>query len=286
LARRAKGASAVADRIGDEAARRFQEANPGLRLAPVVAVIPAYNEEEALGGVLDEMPAEACGLAVETVVVDDGSSDRTSEVARQHGAHIARLAQNCGQGAAFRAGYKIAREQGARIIVTLDADGQWDPADIPAVLEPVVADEADFALGSRALGRSEGDDAFRQAGVHVFATLVSRLGGTKVTDTSSGLRAMKAEVTAAIRQEQPQYQSAELLLGAIFAGYRIAERPIVMRKRAAGVSKKGHNVLYGLRYAGVVLRTWWRDRGARERIPPTTGAPEPERAPEIERTRG
>jgi len=273
VARRAKSASAVADRIGDEAASNFKERNPGLRLAPVVAVIPAYNEEEAVGGVLDEMPAEACGLAVDTVVVDDGSADRTSEVAREHGAHVARLSQNCGQGAAFRAGYKIAREHGAQVIVTLDADGQWAPSDIPTVLAPVVADEADFVLGSRALGRTETDDSFRQAGVHVFATLVSRLSGTKVTDTSSGLRAMKAEITAAVRQEQPQYQSSELLLGAIFAGYRIAERPIVMRKRAAGVSKKGHNVLYGFRYAGVVLRTWWRDRGGRSR-------PAPQEAPE------
>jgi hypothetical protein len=71
---------------------------------------------------------------------------------------------------------------------------------------------------------------------------------------------MRAEITATVRQEQVQYQTSELLIGAIFQGYRVAERPIVMRRRAAGESKKGHNVLYGFRYARVILRTWWRER--------------------------
>jgi hypothetical protein len=82
----------------------------------------------------------------------------------------------------------------------------------------------------------------------------------RVTDTSSGFRALRAEITGVVRQTQVQYQTSELLIGAIFAGYRIAERPIVMRKRAAGQSKKGHNVLYGARYARVILKTWWRER--------------------------
>ena len=71
---------------------------------------------------------------------------------------------------------------------------------------------------------------------------------------------MRAEITGVVRQTQVQYQTSELLIGAIFAGYRIAERPIVMRKRAAGESKKGHNLLYGARYARVILKTWWRER--------------------------
>ena len=223
-------------------------------------VIPAFNEEESVGGVLDHAPAEACGLAVDTIVVDDGSSDRTAEVAAEHGAYVARLAQNSGQGAAFQVGYRLAREHGARYLVTLDADGQWDPADVPRVLQPVVDGEADMVLGSRVLGAAETDDAFRQAGVRVFAALVRLLTGVKVTDTSSGLRAMVAELTANVRQEQAQYQASELLVGAIYQGYRIAERPIVMHKRSAGESKKGHNVLYGFRYARVILRTWRRER--------------------------
>jgi hypothetical protein len=96
--------------------------------------------------------------------------------------------------------------------------------------------------------------------VRVFGGLVTTLTGVKITDTSSGLRAMVAELTAVVPQHEPQYQSSELLLGAIYAGYRIAERPIVMHKRAAGESKKGHDIMFGVRYANVILRTWWRAR--------------------------
>jgi hypothetical protein len=91
---------------------------------------------------------------------------------------------------------------------------------------------------------------------------VSLLTGTRVTDTSTGLRAMRTEVTATVRQEQVQYQTSELLIGAILQGYRVTERPIVMHKRTAGQSKKGKNLLYGFRYARVVLQTTWRERRA------------------------
>jgi glycosyltransferase involved in cell wall biosynthesis len=223
-------------------------------------VIPAYNEADAIGGVLEAIADEACGLHVDTVVVDDGSSDATAAVVTAHGAHVAVHPRNCGQGAAFKTAYRIAREHGGRYIVTLDADGEWDPADVPAVLQPVVDGAADLVLGSRVLGTAESEDAFRRAGVGVFAAIVRRLTGVAVTDTSSGLRAMRAEVTATVRLEQPQYQSAELLIGAIGQGYRVAEVPTVQHKRAAGQTKKGHNLTYGLRYARVVARTWWRER--------------------------
>jgi len=226
----------------------------------VVVVIAALDEADAITGVLEAIPPAACGLDIATLVIDDGSTDGTGEVAHATGVHVARLERNCGHGVALRVGYELAREHGAQFIVTLDADGQWDPVELPKVLEPLARDEADFVIGSRVLGRTETDDNFRQAGVHVFAALVRLLTGAHVTDTSSGYRAMRAEITATVRQEQVQYQTSELLIGAIFQGYRVAERPIVMRRRAAGESKKGHNVLYGFRYARVILRTWWRER--------------------------
>jgi glycosyltransferase involved in cell wall biosynthesis len=233
-----------------------------VRFAPVVAVIAALDEEGALGTVVEEVPREACGLAVDVLVVDDGSTDATGAVARASGAYVARLERNLGHGVALRLGYRLAREHGARFIVTLDGDGQWNPAELPGVLAPVVADEADFVIGSRVLGAAETDDAFRHAGVHVFGALVRVLTGSRVTDTSSGFRAMRAEVTGTVRQEQVQYQTSELLIGALAHGYRVAERPITMRKRMAGESKKGHNVLYGMRYARVIMTTWLRERRA------------------------
>ena len=243
----------------------FRSRYPEHQFAPVVVVIPAFNEEEAIGPVLDAVPSKACGLAVDTLVVDDGSSDGTAEVSSAHGVYVAKLPENSGQGSALRVGYELAREHDAEFIVTLDADGQWDPQVIPELLEPVVAGDADFVLGSRVLGRAETDDSFRQAGVRVFAMLARVLTGVRLTDTSSGVRVLRAEVTATVRQEEAQYQASELLVGAICQGYRVVERPVVMHKRTAGESKKGHNFLYGLRYARVMLRTWWRERGARGR---------------------
>jgi hypothetical protein len=258
----------------DRAAHAFASGHPGLRFAPVVVVIPAFNEEEAIGAVLDAMPREACGLPVDTLVVDDGSADGTAAVARDSGMYVATLDQNSGQGTALRVGYRIAREHGAEYIVTLDADGQWDPADVARLLEPILRDEADFVLGSRVLGRTLNDDSVRQAGVRVFAFVVRLLTGVRVTDTSSGVRVFRAEVAERVRQEEPQYQASELLVGAICNGYRVAEIPVVMHKRTAGQSKKGHNFLYGARYGRALLRTWWRDRGVAR-----VGAAEPSAPP-------
>jgi glycosyltransferase involved in cell wall biosynthesis len=258
---RAAAAGSFRDRYGAD-----------LQFAPILVVIAAFNEEESLGEVLLHIPDEVSGLPVDTLVVDDGSSDATAEVAQKYDrVRLARLVRNCGHGVALRLGYALAAEYGARYIVTLDADMQWDPREMPGVLPPLLDDEADFVIGSRALGTAETDDSFRHAGVRIFATLVSLLTGVKVTDTSSGYRAMRTEVTQTVPQTQVQYQTSELLIGAIYAGYRITERPITMHKRFAGESKKGHNLLYGARYARVILGTWWRERSRARREGRRTG---------------
>jgi glycosyltransferase involved in cell wall biosynthesis len=244
----------------------FRDRHASLKLAPTVAVIAALNEQDSLGAVLDAIPDSACGLQIDTIVIDDGSTDATSEVAGQReGVYLARLERNCGHGVALRLGYQLASEFAAQYIVTLDADMQWDPVEIPGVLEPLVQDEADFVIGSRVLGTAETDDSVRQAGVTFFAKLVSLLTGTHVTDTSSGFRAMRVEITQTVPQVQVQYQTSELLIGAIYQGYRIAERPITMHKRLAGESKKGTNFLYAGRYARVILTTWHRERARARR---------------------
>ncbi|HEU5033523.1 MAG TPA: glycosyltransferase family 2 protein [Mycobacteriales bacterium] len=242
------------------ALERFCAENTDLKFAPVVALIAALDERDSVGAVLDAIPATACGLQIDTLVIDDGSTDGTAEVVQQHeGVHLARLERNCGHGVALRLGYQLAAEFGAQYVVTLDADLQWDPAEIPVVLEPLVRDQADFVIGSRVLGTAETDDAVRHAGVTFFARLVSLLTGTRVTDTSSGFRAMRVELTQSVPQVQVQYQTSELLIGAIFRGYRVTERAITMHKRLAGESKKGHNALYAGRYARVILKTWLRE---------------------------
>jgi glycosyltransferase involved in cell wall biosynthesis len=226
----------------------------------VLVVIAAYNEAEGIGPVVDSVPGSISGLSVATLVVVDGAKDASAEVAREHGAFVCDIPVNRGQGAALRLGYHLARIGGARFIVTTDADGQYDMTELATLLGPLLADEADFVTGSRRLGANESPDRVRRLGTRVFATIVSVLTGHRVTDTSFGFRAMRAEVTGQVTLAQPQYQSSELLVGVLSHGYRVVERPMTMRRRAGGSTKKGNNLVYGARYARVVFSTWARER--------------------------
>jgi len=265
--------------IDDAAAKAFfaEFGEQAEQMPPVAIVIAAYNEQGVIGSVVDALPASICGLGTATVVVSDGSADGTVAEGREHGALVADVPVNRGQGAALRLGYRLAREGGARYIVTTDADGQYNPAEMERVLAPVVAGEADFVTGSRKLGSQETKDLVRRMGTWVFATTISVLTGTHITDSSFGLRAMRSEVTGVVRLEQPQYQSAELLIAVLARGFRVTEVPATIHKRQVGESKKGHNAIYGLRYAGVVTGTWWRERRHRTPgLPPVpAGTPEP-----------
>jgi glycosyltransferase involved in cell wall biosynthesis len=250
--------------VDETAVARFAAEYGVPALGPIAVVIAAYNEQQALGGVLDAMPATVEGWPVSVIVVDDGSVDATAQVARDRGVYTVVPGRNRGQGAALRLGYRIAREGGADYIATLDADGQYDPAELRTVMLPVLRGEADFVTGSRRLGREETTDNLRRAGVRFYAWLVSALTRQRITDTSFGLRAMRATVTSTVTLAQPQYQSSELLIGALAHDFRVVEVPTTMRERAAGESKKGHNLLYGFRYGRVVLGTWVRERARRQ----------------------
>jgi len=248
--------------IDDAAAKAFfaEFGEPAEHMPPVAIVIAAYNEQGVIGSVVDALPATICGLGTTAVVVSDGSADGTVPEGREHGALVADVPVNRGQGAALRLGYRLAREGGARYIVTTDADGQYNPAEMERVLAPVVAGDADFVTGSRKLGSQETKDLVRRLGTWVFAQTITVLTGEHITDSSFGLRAMRSEVTGVVRLEQPQYQSAELLIAVLARGFRVAEVPATIHKRQVGESKKGHNAIYGLRFARVVVGTWWRER--------------------------
>lgn len=250
----------VDDAVDDLALRDFAERHGDPALAPVVVVIPAYLEAANIGRVLARIPSRLDGLAVSVLVVVDGEDDGTADVVTALGHLVSVCPVNRGQGAALRLGYRIAASHGARYLVTLDADGQWDPDDMERVLSPVVNGEADLVTGSRRLGARSTDDPVRRIGVVVFAALVSVLTGHRVSDPANGIRAMSTEVPGQLTLEEDQYQSSELLVGAIMRHYRVTERPVTVRSRASGGSKKGGNLRYGLQFARVVLKTWWRER--------------------------
>jgi glycosyltransferase involved in cell wall biosynthesis len=249
-----------------DAIAAFRSAYGDVEFAPLVVVIAAYQEEMTIGSVLDELPAETCGLQLDTLVVDDGATDGTATVALSRGAYVCALETNLGQGAALRLGYHLAVAGGARVIATTDADGQYDGTEISRLIQPIADGEADFVTGSRWLGRNETTSAARRIGSLLFAHIVTLLTRHKITDTSFGFRAMSSAVAGAVELRQPQYQSSELLIGALMLGFRVVERPMTMRPRTAGESKKGNDLFYGYRYARVVFGSWLRWRSRRPRI--------------------
>jgi glycosyltransferase involved in cell wall biosynthesis len=242
----------------------FLAAHPAGEGAPLAVVIPAFNEEPTVADVIREIPSEAAGLATETIVVVDGARDATAREAISAGALVCDVPVNRGQGAALKLGYWLARARGARVIVTIDADGQYEPEEIGRVVQPILSDQADFVSGSRRLGSELTTDSTRHAGVIVFGLLISLLVRHRVTDPACGLRAMAAQVTADVVLEQPQYQASELQISAALHGYRLGEVPTTMRDRGnhATGTKKGGNLGYGVRFARAALHTWRRDRNA------------------------
>jgi len=250
-----------------DAAGAFLTANPPAVGAPLAVVIPAYNEEPAVAEVIAEIPREAAGLQTEVIVVVDGAEDQTAARAAEAGALVCDVPVNRGQGAALKLGYWLARMRGARVIATIDADGQYEPEELGRVVEPILAGRADFVSGSRRLGAELTTDRFRHLGVLVFGALFSLAVKHRVTDPACGLRAMRPELTAAVTLEQPQYQASELMISAALNGFRLAEVPTTMRDRGshAGHTKKDGNLRYGVRFARAAFHTWRRDRRASRR---------------------
>lgn len=239
-------------------AAQLEAAQGGSRWGGVLVCIPAFEEVESLPAVLAEIPQEVAGLRTHILVIDDGSRDGTADVARAHGAHVVSHPVNSGQGAALQTGYLVAERVGVDAVVTLDADGQHDPSQMDRLVTPIVRGEADFVVGSRRMGEGESDSRARDAGITVYTRLINLLGGTDVSDIANGYRAIRASRLAEIAFTEDQFHNPELLLGAARAGLRVVDVPVTIRRRTAGVTKKGTNLRYGLGFLRVMLKTWLR----------------------------
>jgi glycosyltransferase involved in cell wall biosynthesis len=150
----------------------------------ITAILPAFNEEVSIGSVV----LRTKQYANRVIVVDDGSSDRTAEVASLAGAEVLRHTENMGKGAALRTGFQSLN--GDEVIVTIDSDGQHDPADMPRLIEPILRGEADMVNGSRYLNGDRKDTpAYRRLGQVVLDKATNLDSGISVTDSQSGFRA-------------------------------------------------------------------------------------------------
>lgn len=210
-----------------EGGRRPAGGDPG-RGGAALLVIPAFNEAQHLSRVLSAVAETAENL--EVVVIDDGSSDATAEVATRAGAVVIRHPFNLGYGAALQTGYKYARRRGASLLAQMDADGQHDPADLPELLAPIRAGELDLVIGSRFLAPgSYRMGALKNAGRVVFRA-AAHVFGLRITDPTSGFQAMNGAVLDLYVGDAfpSDYPDVNVLMMAHRTGLRIGERPVEM----------------------------------------------------------
>jgi glycosyl transferase family 2 len=255
-ARNSRQLSAVLEGLAWE---EFRQAKLPERFRGKVAIlVPAYDEAENVGHVLDRMPAEVCGRPTAVLVVDDGSRDGTGDVAARHGAVVARHVINRGGGAALRTGYRLMVDSGAEIVVTLDADGQHLPSEMERLVQPVLDREVDVAHGSRVLGRADRNHFARELGIVFFNRLVSLITRTQVSDCSNGYRAVRTTVLPQLVLRQEQFHTSEFMIEAIKRDIPAKEVPVTVESRLHGHSKKPAVVRYGLGFANAIMRTWLR----------------------------
>jgi glycosyltransferase involved in cell wall biosynthesis len=205
-------------------------------MKPLV-IVPAFNEAEELGRVLEGIRATDPGLSV--LVVDDGSTDDTAGTARRAGARVLRLPINLGYGSALQAGYKYALREGYDCVVQLDGDGQHEPADIPRLLAPLERGDVDLALGSRFLEETGYRPGIaRAAGIRLFRGLTFLLTGVRFRDVTSGYQALNREVLHFFAAERypVDYPDADVLVMLTRAGFAIAEVPVRMYPKQSGRS--------------------------------------------------
>lgn len=226
---------------------------------PTIAVVmAAFNEEEAIGGVLSEMPREVEGYRVEPIVVVDGGDDDTAGVVKRAGYLVATHPVNRGQGDALRTGFKVALLRGSDIVVTMDADGQHRPDQLGDLVKPLVTGEFDYVQGSRFLGAYDDAGGARDRGIRLFSALINFLSDAGITDCTNGFRAITADKLVLLRLEEDRFSAAEIIMESARMGLRMTEIPIHIRSRTHGESKKPRRLGYPIGFLRVVLSVWLR----------------------------
>lgn len=202
----------------------------------ILVIMPAYNEAESIQRVILSVKKEI--PQADILVVNDGSRDTTGRIAKGLGVTVIDLPYNMGIGAAMQTGYRYAARSGYNIALQVDADGQHPPDQVKYLLSPIVEQMADVVIGSRFLGKGKYHPSFvRNIGMKIFSILVSLIMGKRVTDTTSGFRAVNKEAIRFFAQNYPEdYPEVEAVVLLHKAGFHIAEAPVKMEARAGGKS--------------------------------------------------
>jgi len=240
------------------AMEKFFERDDFKTIKEITVIIPALNEADNLDHILPRIPGSIEECSVGVLVIDDGSNDNTWDVVTKHKFSVVSNPINRGGGAALRLGYDIAMASGAKIIVTMDADGQHLPEEIERLVSPIFKGDLDIVIGSRVLGQREKDSIFRWAGIHIFNFVINLLAGTRITDCSNGFRAFQMDSLKKVLLLQDQFHTAELLIDAARKGLRIGEVPVTLLRRHSGISKKGSDLSYGVNFLKTIIKAWLR----------------------------
>jgi glycosyltransferase involved in cell wall biosynthesis len=203
-----------------------ERTSEGVNSLRTVVVIPAYNEARFIGSVV--LMAHKCADTV--LVVDDGSSDATAEIAAAAGAIVVRHTQNVGKGAALNTALDTVRELNPLVVITLDADGQHVPEEIHSVVKPILAGTADIAVGSRYLENTSKVPIFRILGHHAFNFITNEVSGVRLSDSQSGFRAFSPRAVEAMRFDSKGFSvESEMQLLASQCKLTMVEVPITIR---------------------------------------------------------
>ncbi|WP_290596904.1 glycosyltransferase family 2 protein [Archaeoglobus sp. JdFR-39] len=207
----------------------------------ILVSIAAYNEERTIGETIRRIKKTLSNMGdkiqYQILVVDDGSTDKTKEIAKKEGVKVIGHIINLGPGAALRTSYLYAARSDFDIVVRLDADGQHPPEYIPHLLDPILRGEADVVIGSRYLERSYKSSLLRDLGNIVHSKIISIVSQQKITDVTSGFRAIKIEVIRDIvKYDFPDTPAVYITLKKALSGYKLKEVPVKMYPRMHGKS--------------------------------------------------
>ena len=206
----------------------------------ILIIIPAYNEQESIVQVVRDLTSQTFPPqhVVDYIIINDCSSDRTKEICERNHLNILHLPINLGIGGGVQTGYRYALEHDYDIAVQMDGDGQHDPAYLSTIIEPIENDELDMVIGSRFI-RKEGfqSSGLRRFGIKILKVLIRLCSGVTIYDATSGFRAVSRPLIQLFAADYAQdYPEPEAILTAALQGFRIGEKPVVMRERQGGQS--------------------------------------------------
>ncbi len=230
------------------------------RLERILVIIPAYNEEDSIGRVIEDVRTNCPQMDI--LVVNDGSADHTSDRARASGVVVLDLPFNLGIGGGMQTGYKYAAEKGYDIAIQVDGDGQHDPKEIPKLLQTLEERKVDVAIGSRFITDLEYKaTTMRRVGITVLSKVISIMVRQKITDPTSGFRASRQKAIQLFAVNYPQdYPEPEVVVLLSKSGLKMAEVPVTMSQRYSGESSitKIRSIYYMVKVLLAIFVDWFK----------------------------